>query len=344
MKSKGIYKAHNNQDNLPELGEIKDRELKTMLQRMNEKMKDEDIANQARETAKDIQKEIAPDKKFPPEQIWMPFCPMPTDMCRVSPFFPMQTQKLGERKFIQDMVITSSAWGEILYTGPKLSTYEEDALMAVLAILDDIKNRQISAVEEKKTYTYRGSLLPVLKLMGLSSGSANYKRVIKSLEMMTVAGVKLIIYKGSSKKGKRKLKESIMSNMLAVARWDDKKKELTVTVNPYFYECYIAGSITLLDVLHRSKMKSPIAKSLYRFIQSHRDNIWQGHYLTLASGLNLDRNQLDKTIKRYIKKAITELIQNKILSKDSGFIENKKDTIRLIRIVKIPHNIPKQIK
>jgi hypothetical protein len=100
-----------------------------------------DIRAQALDTAGEIQKEIAPDGKLAPEQMWTPIAPMPTDMCRVSPFFPMARQKLGDRPFIRDMVITSSSWGEIKYTGPKLSTYEEDVLMALLSILDQASHR-----------------------------------------------------------------------------------------------------------------------------------------------------------------------------------------------------------
>ncbi len=89
-----------------EITETKGTELKTIIDRIEAKI---NISTNAQETAKDIQNEIAPDKELPPEQMWMPLCPMPTDMCRVSPFFPMQTQKLKERKFIQDMIITSSS-------------------------------------------------------------------------------------------------------------------------------------------------------------------------------------------------------------------------------------------
>ncbi len=217
--------------------------------------------------------------------------------------------------------------------------------MAILAILDDIKNRQTSEVEGERTYTYKGPLLPVLKLMGLSSGSANYKRVVKALKMMTIAGVELVIFKRSGR-GARKVKKTIMSSMLAVAKWDEDKKELTVTVNPYFYECYIAGFVTLMDVIKRTKLKSPTAKSLYRFMQSHRDNIWQGHFMTLSTALNLDLNLPAFKLRERIKIVIRELIKKKILSPESGLISKDKNIVKLVRcqdenIRRKPNTLPK---
>ncbi len=309
--------------------QLRDSELNAIIKRMNEKVID--ISDHAQETAEKIQNEIAPDKKPPPEQMWMPFCPIPTDMCRVSPFFPVARQKLGDRPYIRDMVITSSSWGEIKYTGPKLSTYEEDILMAILAILDTAKNRQLEETEGKKTYIYKGHISPLLKLASLSDGKANYERFRGACEFLLSSVVKLYIFKRTPK-GKKKLVPINMGNIFTWYEWNDESKEVTIVVNPYFYECYIAKSVTLIDIIRRAKLNSPIAKALYRFMQSHRDNVWQGHFFTLASALNLDRNQPDYTLRRLIKRAITELIKYKCLSKKSGFVEGKKDVVKLVRI------------
>lgn len=330
MKSKTIKKTQKDKEGSIEtsLEKIGDPELRATLKRIYKKHEAANIGAQAEKLSREIHEEIAPGGKLPPEQMWLPQIPMPTDMCRVSPFFPLARQKLKDRPYIRDMVITSSSWGDIKYTGPKLSTYDEDALMAVLAILDSAQNRQVTELRGKKTYTYRGQLLPILKLMGLSSGSLNYKRIKESLELMLSAVVKLEIYKRTSR-GKRKLSRWNMSNMLSTADWNDEKKELIVTVNPYFYESYIAGNVTLIDVESRSKLRSPTAKSLHRFMQSHRSYVWEGHFFTLASTLNLDRNQPDKELKRYIKRAISELIKCRILKSGSGF--SNKEVVKLIR-------------
>ena len=280
------------------------------------------MVEQAKETAAEVHREIG----SAPEQQWLPFAPMPTDMCRVSPFFPIARSQLGELPFIRDMVITKSSWGQITYTGPKLSIYEEDVLLAVLALLKSADNRQETEVEGKTTYTYQGPLAPILRLIGLSKSGQNYKRTVKALELMTVAGVRL-----EQKNGRR-----IMKSMLAVADWNDKKKELTVTVNPYFFEMYMSGSVTMLDVLIRSQINSPIAKSLYRFIQSHRDKSWQGHFLTLAAALNLNMEQPPKQIKRQVKNAIALLVKMDLLEPASGI---KGDIVKLVS----PRNPKKEL-
>ena len=252
---------------------------------------------------------------------WMGY---PTDMTRCSPFFPMNVRNLGKRDFLQNFVITSSGWGEILYTGPRLSTYEEDVLMVLLAIVEtQNEHKEITDSEGRKTYTYRGPALPLLRLLGHEKpGKNEYRRLMHSLELMTVAGVKICISGGKTKKGKqREPKRTSMSSLLSNASWNEEKKELSATVNQFFYETHIAGTVTLYDVLKRIEINGVIAKSLYRFVQSHRKNpVFKGHYLTLADALNMDRDQPGKATRRQLKTAISELIRHGILTNKSKFI------------------------
>lgn len=284
------------------------------------------IACQAQSTAKELRQAVCPNGKLEPEQTWLPFAPMPTDMCRVSPFFPMARQELGNRPFIRDMVITSSAWGEIRYTGPKLSTYEEDALMALLATIDSDRNRHAEEVDGRRTYSYRGPVRPLLELMGLSSGAANYKRLRGSLELLMSAVVKLHVNRGKGNRGVT----WTMDNLLSHAQGgEDASGELRVTVNPFFYEMYIAGTVTLIDVMQRNSLKSAVSKSLHRFIMSHRADKWEGHFLTLANTLNLDSTQPSFQLRRQIKGAIAELVKAGVLTGASGF--SGRDVVSLRR-------------
>lgn len=311
-----------------ELENIKDRSLKDMIERIQKKYCDhEDIGKQAQDTAIKIKNAIAPGGHFPPIQETFSFSPLPTDLCRVSPFFPMAKKDLKTREMIVNMIITSSSWGEIKYTGAKLSTYDEDCLLAILALIN--KSRKIDHVEGKKTYTYKGPILPVLKLMGLTGGKENYKRIIMSTEFLHCSSVRLTIYKRNTR-GKRKIVSTEESmNMLSYSHWDTNTKELTVTVNPFFYETFFNGQVTLLDVVRRSKIKLNVAKCLYRFIQSHDSHKWEGRYTILAETLNLDKNQPEKQIKRQIKNSISELKSKNILMEESGFIGT--ETVRLLR-------------
>lgn len=299
------------------------------------------LTQEAIAQAEEIRQEVTPAALEPEQATLSQWCGFPTDMTRCSPFFPMKPNELGHREFLRDFIISSANWGEIKYTGPKLSTYEEDVLMVLLAVLDgESQHRQIEhiveiengKVTERKSYTYKGPAWPLLRLLGYKKpGKDAYKRLISALELMGVAGVKLCISDGKTKGGKKRSPRiTQLATMLACIRWDDKKKELTATVNPFFYETYMAGRLTLMDVAKRIGLRGNIAKSLYRFIQSHRQNpVFAGHFLTLADALNMDREQPAKEIRRALKTAINELIRQGILMKKSGFVDT--DIIKLNR-------------
>lgn len=268
------------------------------------------------------------------------WCGFPTDMTRVSPFFPMQTNELGNRPFLRDVLITSAAWGEIRYTGPKLSIHEEDALLALLAILGSAtKYRVETTIEDRKTYNYTGPALPLLRLMygektkgGKTKrpSAHHYKRLISSLELLGVSGIKLSLAV-RTKNGKRKVRYTSLSSMLSNVSWDEEKKVLSATINPFFYETHYAGNVTLMDVRKRMEISGSIAKSLYRFVQSHKQQtpLWSGHFLTLAQVLNMDIQQPATEIRRYLKEAISELIRQDILDKKSCL--QKTDIVSLFR-------------
>jgi hypothetical protein len=267
------------------------------------------------------------------------WCGYPTDMTRCSPFFPLNARELGHREFLRDYLVTSAQWGEIRYTGPKLSTYEEDALMVLLAILEQQgQHRQATEAEDRKTYTYKGPALPFLKLLGYKRpNKQDYTRLISALKLLAVAGVELSISAGKTKSGKRREPRiTQMSAMLASVHWDDKEKILTATINPFFYETYMAGTVTWLDVVKRIRLKGVIAKALYRFVQSHRTNpVFQGHYLTLVDALNMDREQPAYEVRRQLKTAIAELIRQGILTKKSRFREQD-----IVTLERAPEALP----
>lgn len=320
------------------------------------------LQEEAENQAAQIRQEVA---AAPPEQgTLFQWCGFPTDLTRVSPFYPMNPKELGRREFLQDHLITSANWGEIRYTGPKLSTYEEDALLALLAILEHQSQyrRPVFLYEAKteydleggykekthttdqpiagitrKTYSYTGPLLPLWRLMygdTTKSGQPkkpnrqDYKRLVSALKRLTVAGVELAIA-ARTKTGKRNTRYTSMSSMLSNVFWDEEKKLLSVTINPFFYETYYAATVTLMDVQRRMALSGGIAKSLYRFIQSHQKPEWTGHFLTLAAALNMDRDQPAKTMRKRLKEAISELIKHGILTKQSRMM--KQDIVTLTR-------------
>jgi len=280
--------------------------LKAVIARIEAKRTGQAIEDHAREVAQEIHAEIAPKGTLPPEQGWLAFAPMPSDLCRVSPFFPMSKNEMAARPFIQGMVIAATAWGEVTYTGPKLSTFEEDVLLAVLALLKIVEPAEDDG---EQSWTYKGALRPILTTMGYNrTGSDNYRRVKDALRLLAVAGVEI-----QTKRGKW-----MMTTMLTWAGGDDKNRELSVTVNPYFAEMYAAGAVNLLDLAKRAELSRPISKALHRFATSHR-NDWRGHFLTLAAAINLDLGAPPKELRRQIKQAMTELRKVGVLSKKSRF-------------------------
>lgn len=263
------------------------------------------VEEHAKNVAAEVHAEIAPAGKLPPEQGWMSFAPMPTDMCRVSPFFPMNPRQMEKREYIDGMVIASNAWGDVKYSGPKLSTFEEDVLLAVLALLKAVE----PTGEDKSAWTYDGALRPILVAMGIKrTGGDNYRRVRDALRRLAGAVVEI-----RTKRGRW-----TMSSMISWAGGDEKSSDLTVTVNPYFAELYAAGSVNLLDLAKRAELSRPVSKALHRFATSHRGD-WRGHFLTLAAAINLDMDQPQKQLRRLIRQGMTELRKVGVLTTKSKF-------------------------
>lgn len=290
----------------------------------------------AQAQGKEIGKEVAQAIPRETQLTFHSLLGYPTDMTRTSPFFPLNQKELGKRDFLREYVITSAGWGEITYTGPRLSIYEEDALMALLAIFDQAnKNKEETEIEGRKTYTYQGPALPILKILGYKRpGKKDYNRLISGLKLLTVAGVELRIATGKTKKGKqRPPRKTYMSAMLANVAWNEEEKELSATINPFFYEAFCQGRVTLMDLETRIKLSGSISKAMYRFIQSHKTGKWQGHFLTLADALNINREKPGFRIKESIKRAMTSLKKQKIITKSSGF---SKDIVLLERLKSSP--------
>src|ERR1039457_753523 len=212
------------------------------------------MEDQAKGVAELIHNEIIPKGMPHPEQLKFAFAPFPTELTRTSPFFPMSFQEMKNREYIRDMVIAQHSWGQIKYRGPKLSTYDEDILMALLAILNETRNRYATEVDGELTYTYKGPLLPILKLKGTEQpGKDHYEQAIEAFKLMTSAAFELTVNKRTPR-GKRATSKVFFTNLVSGGLWDPEKKELTVSVNPYFYQCFAAGNVTMIDVLIRASL------------------------------------------------------------------------------------------
>lgn len=276
------------------------------------------MARFAEAAAREASELIAPDGNLPLSQARLAFAPVPTDQCRVSPFFPMSKNEMAStsRDFIKNMVITSNAWGTIYYTGVKLSTYEEDILYAILALFNSAENKDVVEHDGLKTYRYRGPLRPILRQIGYSkTGKNNYQRVLDALALMQATSIKMEL-NARTTRGNKKIKKTSGMNMIAFYDWDRENEELIVIISPYYYEYYLAGSCTLIDMNIRNKI-TPISKCLHRFIMSHQANLWHGNMFTLARALNLNLDLPPSELRKRLRSAIAELIKVGVLSSDS---------------------------
>lgn len=262
----------------------------------------------AKVVAREVQEELFPQGKPPQEQARLPFAPLPSEMARCSPFFPLDKKSLGARPHLEKFVITKGPWGEITFTGQKLSTYDESVLLAVLALIDGQRDKEIEDVQGRPANAYSGPVLPILKLMGLTDGKANYARLIQSLDLLQACQIKL----------QTKKKIHGVGALVQYYSYEPGSHEIRIVLSPYFREMFSAGRVALLDVVKRASLPGEVSKALFRFIESHRARAWEGHVLTLAAALNLDLELESKRLRERIRKAIGELVKLKSLGRGSG--------------------------
>jgi len=274
---------------------------------------------EAPKVAAAIREEVAPKGKLAPEQGWINFAPIPRDLCRCSPFFPLNRNQLKLRAFLEELVVAQSSWGTVTYTGPRLSIYEEDVLLAVLAVLDAQHRPETITEDGKRAFTYKGPIRPLIQALGYSKPSkAEYTRFRRALRLLMATAMEINTKAGS------------WATTNIVAAVFGKGENISITVNPYFHEMYGQGAVTLLDVPTRLKLSGQIARAMHRFICSHRDLRWQGHFLTLAGALNVGVDAPHFEIRRQLKTAITALVKAGVLEARTSGI--KGDIVTLTRV------------
>lgn len=257
----------------------------------------------AKAAAKEVQEILFPGGKPPAEQARLPFAPLPSDLARCSPFFPMDKKALASRPYLDEFSITKGPWGEITFSGKKLSTLEESALLAILAAIDGQREKQLEDIGKQTANAYTGPVLPLLKLMGLTGGQANYERFIKSLDLLQGCRIKI------------QTKNAVYSVGSPVAFYCHQQngKAIKIVLSPYFLEMFTTGRVALLDVLRRAALPGEISKSLFRFVESHRRKEWTGHFLTLSAALNLDVDQPPFRLREQIKRSLAALKKGRVI-------------------------------
>lgn len=277
---------------------IKDKELRETLDRIGEKIKAE--AASPSEASKQLKALIA---EYPEEKVQHYLGFVPTPMARTSPFFPMSDREKAHRP--QEIISVKTPWGKIEVSGPRLSIFEEDVLLAILAILKVTKGPEEIETPKGRTYTIKTSMAGICKYLRLKPEKRIYRYIEEAIKRL--AGTLVTLEVNEPIKGKRRgrPKISMGGTMLAGWSWDKVAGKMTITLNPYFYETFKEGLLTFLDLTLRRRLKGEISKALLRFYESHRANPVM-HILTIADAINL-RDLPPFRLRARMKKALKEL-------------------------------------
>ncbi len=155
-------------------------EIKAILERVMERA-GEEVQAEAVKQASEAREMVAPGGKFPPVQEslfkWAGF---PTDMTRVSPFFPLNVKDRLTSLFKGSLCNHGSSLGKLLTLAQNCSTYEEDSLLVLLACLRwTVNTAQNNRQRCRKTYTYRGPAF-FSRPSDICCRHKDYKRLIES--------------------------------------------------------------------------------------------------------------------------------------------------------------------
>jgi hypothetical protein len=254
-----------------------------------EKSYNDRIAGVVREIKQDIT-----GKPEPPKQLQL-FSPLPDDICRTSPFFPMSKREMKDRPFEQLQWETS--WGRIEIEGRKLSIFDETVLLAILYL----RGQQCNDITvEIDHYT-------LCIASNISPSKNSYKAIDNAIKRL----IGTVIHLERWKNRKRNESELVLSNTILFAYQKDiKKKKATVCVNPYFVEMYQDGMVTGIDVCFRKKLNGDVSKAIYRFLQSqkpfYQKSKYSIHLLKFCRAINVDNTQVYK-MRENMRKGLKEL-------------------------------------
>jgi len=226
-----------------------------------------------------------------PEQKVFAF--LPTQMTRISPFFPMSRRdQRQDRPF--EKVDFEHSWGRITFEGRRLAVADETLLLALLSL-----------VRKHNAGTFETTRYELCQVLNVTRSPGSYKAIWGSLERLSGTRIDLELWET---KGRKKVSTLAMTNtILSGARMDKSTGKILVTINPYFLALYAESLVTNLDLQLRAKIKGDTGKALYRFIEGQRDNPYQCHLLTLAKAINLNLDLPTRELRKRIRKGLAEL-------------------------------------
>jgi len=243
----------------------------------------------------DTVNELRQELQHPPHEQMALFSFMPTSMTRTSPFFPMSRQQMKDR--MPEKLTFPTAWGEVSFTGSRLSVYDESILLNLLFL--SAKHQSVEFVTTQHE---------ICKLMGVTPAKSTYDSIWNSIVRMRQTDVELKIFSGTGRN--RKLSKEMGGAIISFSGTDHKTGKLKIVLNAYFIETYAEGLLTNIDIKFRASLSGDITKSLYRFFQSQRPLYKTGKYsvslLKLCTAINLT-NPETRRLRLRIRAGLKEL-------------------------------------
>jgi len=180
-------------------------------------------------------------------------------------------------------------------TGQRLSVYDETVLLALLILS-----------KRQKSPTVETNPNELCSIMGVSASTHTYNAIWNSIDYLVGTKIRLDEIKGKGKN--RRLRPLMINTILTGATADvNSRKKIIVTLNPYFIQMYTESFITNIDFNLRKRLKSDIAKVLYRFYESQRGDTYNCHILTIAKAINISLHLPLYKIRDRIRRAHAEL-------------------------------------
>ncbi len=241
--------------------------------------------------------------KVPPEQI--PFSFMPTDMTRLSPFFPIADN--DKKRYEYKEMTWDNSWGRMTIKGLQLSVYDEDILLSLLTLF-----------KVRDTLTTDVSKRAILKAIGKSYGRAASIALEKSLDRLL--GTVVVLEKWDNIKTKNPTTK--MANTILIGYSVNPSGTMKISLNPYFKEAYLESMVTSIDIAFRMSLKHDTSKCLLRFLSGQGDDYSIG-LDKLVPLINLNPNQERRRVRASVRIALKELKEKKYLE----VAELKRDVI-----------------
>jgi len=294
------------------------KELNDLLERIKPKLVKSDEQVDASDKAlatilkesEAIQSEILKHSDAPKQQS---FSFLPTELTRISPFFPMRRGQKGLRPL--ERIRWEHSWGEIEFSGEKLSIKDETVLLIILSL-----------VKKQGERTIRTTCYEICKEMGIRPQRDNYRSIWESIRRLTGTSINLTV------KDKIKMVNTILSG----GKVEEESGKILLSLNEYFLSMYAQSLITHINLSFRKTLKGDFSKALYRFLTSQKDHELNYHILTLAKVINIDVQKMElKVIRRRIRSGLKELRAKGFLSR----WQIRKNDIVYIWKAKKPTNI-----